>query len=142
MSCLLLVLNHGIVSVGLFLCASIYIDYEGTRNTLKWRYSHDYINGLMLCLILSNMGFPFTIGFFGELLGCLSFISTSFIFLLFFLFSQLIVTVYNLRLFWLVSVNDGPYLRISFFDNYLVLVVIYIILFFNFFLFILFSIYV
>lgn len=134
-SALLIVINHGLVSVGLFVIASLYISMEGTRDIIKWNYSSNYLSKLFLFFILSNMSFPFTIGFWGEFLAVYSVLNMSIIFILLFILNQLIVVIYNLRLYWLVLSVVGPYYRLRGFLNYKVTLVLVILVFFNFILF-------
>lgn len=134
-SALLIVINHGLVSVGLFVIASLYISAEGTRDIIKWNYSSNYLSKLFLFFILSNMSFPFTIGFWGEFFAIYSVLNMSLLFILLFILNQLIVIIYNLRLYWLVLSVTGPYYRLRGFLNYKVALVLFILIFFNFVLF-------
>lgn len=134
-SAILIVINHGLISVGLFVIASLYITNEGTRDIIKWNFSSNYLSRVFLCFILSNMSFPFTIGFWGELFAVYSALNMSMIILILFLLNQIIVVIYNLRVYWLVLSCIGPYYRLRGFINHKVIIVLFIILFYNFFLF-------
>lgn len=132
---LLIVINHGLVSVGLFVIASLYIQMEGTRDIIKWTYSSNYLSKIFLFFILSNMSFPFTMGFWGEFLSLYSVLNMSFLFIFLFILNQLIVIIYNLRLYWLVLSAVGPYYRIRGLAAYKVTIILIILVFFNFILF-------
>jgi NADH-quinone oxidoreductase subunit M len=137
-SSLLLVLNHAFVSSSLFFLASLYINIEGTRDIIKWRGSKRHLSGVLLFLILCNIGFPFTIGFYGELIVVVVCSNTTFIIIFLLLIIQVIAVSYNLRMYWLIMANDGPYYNIKK-DTLVYLTPIVILMVFNITLFIFFS---
>lgn len=128
---LLMVINHGLVSVGLFVVASLFISNEGTRDIIKWSYSINYLSKIFLCFILSNMSFPFTIGFWGEFLGISVALNMSLCVFFLFIVNQLVVVIYNLRFYWLVLSVNGPYYRLRGQINYKVTTVLILLLLFN-----------
>lgn len=88
----LIMLSHGIVSAGLFFVAGCIYERYGTRNMVYLRgmcQTVPLLSVFFFVLTLSNMGFPFTLSFVGEisvillifesykLLGCIIVLSLS-----------------------------------------------------------------
>jgi NADH:ubiquinone oxidoreductase subunit 4 (subunit M) len=96
---LYIMLSHGIVSSALFLCIGILYDKYKTRLITYYGGLVNFMplfSFFFLSFILSNLGFPGTSSFIGEILVLISIVSYNFKIAVFAAFSMVLSAVYSL----------------------------------------------
>lgn len=99
---IILMVGHGFVSGGLFLCVGVLYDRYHTR-LIKYygglNYYMPIFSTIFLILTLGNISFPGTISFIGELLTLLGILTVNFSFSLIIFLSMILSTCYALWLY-------------------------------------------
>ena len=110
---ILLMISHGLISSGLFICAGILYDRYKTRNIIYYGGLANFMPIFSTCfflLILSNISFPLTSNFIGECLVGFSIIENNFFLLLIMIFSTFFATIYSIWLFNRIIFGNNLYL--------------------------------
>lgn len=111
---IILMMSHGLISAGLFLCVGVLYDRYHTR-ILKYFGGFNYFMPLFsfifFCFTLGNISFPGTISFIGEFLILYGFFLKNSMLAIFTIFSLIFSTIYAL---WLYNrIFSGQFIRLK-----------------------------